>query len=326
MSNPVTAAKSLITPNTGDLSGTWGTAAVNPNFQIIDAMFGGTTTISLSGATTILLTVPSTTGDWAGTIPQSTRAFIKFTGAQTGSAVIQFSLPGFYIVQNACTGTTFIKLSPATGAGSSICAPPGKKCTVFFDGTDMDYVDPPEVGSPLDLFGQSSLPPWISNCSFQPYLVRDGSIHTASLYPQLAQILGSTFGGNGVTTFGVPDSRSRNDVGIDIAKAVGGGLASRITTAIAGFSGTTMAASGGSESMQAHRHDVTDPGHTHTSAIPEQQGTTAYGVGAIIPMVPGSTTINVNLSTTSISLGTTGAGGSQNMPPTIVSFLPLIKT
>ena len=139
MTEPITTNRSFIVPNTGDLPGAWGTAALNPNFQSIDTLFGGVTTISLSATTTILLTVPATTGIWPGGNPsQSMNALIRFTGAQTGSATIQFTLAGFYIIENKCTGTTFVKLSPATGLGSSIGAPPGQKIHVFFDGTDMD--------------------------------------------------------------------------------------------------------------------------------------------------------------------------------------------
>lgn len=323
MTEPITTQKSLIVPNTGDLAGTWGTAALNPNFQIIDAMFGGVTTISLTSATTILLSVPATTGIWGGSVPQSSNAMIVFTGAQTGPSAIQFTLPGFYIVNNKCTGTSYIQLAPVTGTGTRVCAPPGRKAHIFFDGTDIDYVDMPEVSSRLDLFGVSTTPVWMQNCTVLPYLVRDGSVHTASLYPQLAQILGSTFGGNGVTTFAVPDSRSRVDVGIDIAKVVGGGLADRLTTAICGFSGTTMAAAGGDQNMQLHSHAVNDPEHSHDIL---NAASVAFDVGGQTgwsTLAGGKTT---ETAATNITIGNAGAGSSQNVQPTIVSFLPLIKT
>lgn len=328
MTEPVTTQKTLIIPNTGDLSGSWGTAALNPNFQIIDAMFGGSITISLSAATTILLTVPATTGVWGGSVPQSSNALLKFTGAQTGSAIIQFSLPGFYIVNNQCTGTTSIQLAPATGVGNRIGAPPGRKAHVYFDGTDMDYVDMQEVGTALDLHGVSTTPPWMQACTVLPYLVKDGSIHTASLYPQLAQLLGSTFGGNGITTFGVPDERSRARVGIDIAAVVGGGLASRLTTAVAGFSGTTMGAAGGSQLLHTHTHGVTDLGHSHPIPPPGAGRNNANSAtpGSSIDANSGSPYLEVSSATTNITINNAGTGNSQNVQPTIVSFLPLIKT
>lgn len=326
MTEPVTSSKTLIVPNTGDLAGTWGTAALNPNFSIIDAMFGGVTTISLSSTTTILLSVPATTGIWGGSVPQSSNSLIVFTGAQTGSAVIQFSLPGFYIVHNKCTGTTFVQLSPATGTGNKVGAPPGRKAHVFFDGTDMDYVDMQEVGSALDLHGVSTTPPWMTACTVRPYLMKDGSIHTSSIYPQLAQLLGSTFGGNGITTFAVPDERSRVRVGLDPA-----GSAARLTTTYAGFSGATMGAAGGNEAPQAHSHaaSVTDPGHDHNVSGGTLGGSGSFSAGSGPNTVPGgSTTIDVAVGVTGITVTNTtaGVGGSGNVQPTIVSHLPLIKT
>jgi hypothetical protein len=95
MSEPITVNKTLIVPNTGDLSGSWGTAALNPNFQLIDAMFGGVTSISLSGATTILLTVPATTGIWGGTVPQSSKLHDYLNGCAIRIGGLAVLVAGF---------------------------------------------------------------------------------------------------------------------------------------------------------------------------------------------------------------------------------------
>jgi microcystin-dependent protein len=50
------------------------------------------------------------------------------------------------------------------------------------------------------------------------WLLCDGSIYSASAYPTLSAGLGSTYGGNGTTTFGVPNLRGRVVVGIDSAQ------------------------------------------------------------------------------------------------------------
>ncbi len=47
------------------------------------------------------------------------------------------------------------------------------------------------------------------------WLLCDGSIYSASAYPTLSVGLGSTYGGNGTTTFGVPNLKGRVVVGID---------------------------------------------------------------------------------------------------------------
>jgi microcystin-dependent protein len=323
MSEPITANRNLIAPQTGDLPGSWGTACLNPNWQMIDAMFGGVTSISLSGATTILLTVPATTGIWGGTVPQSSNSMITLMGAQTGPAVLQFQLPGFYIINNQCTGTTYVQLSPSTGGGNSIGVPQGKKSHVFFDGTSMDFVDPPEPGVAIDLHGWTALPPWMTACSVLPYLIKDGSVYSASAYPALFAALGSTFGGNGITAFGVPDERARMRIGLDTVQ--GGATSARVTFGVAGITGSLMGAVGGSQAMQTHTHGITDPGHLHTPNLFEVG---QYGAGGVTAAQSGSYNgeITINSSTTNITINAVGSGSSQNMPPSIVSHLPLIKT
>ena len=327
MTEPITTNKNLIAPLTGDLVGAWGTAALKPNFQLIDAMLGGVTTITLSSATTVLLTVPSTSGIATSTVPQSSNALIKFTGVQSGSATIQFTLPGFYIIHNLCTGTASVQLSPAAGTGNSIGAPPGRKVQVFYDGTDMDYVSQPEVGSALDLHAATTYPPWMNACTVKPYLIKDGSTYSTSSYTALAAVLGSTFGGNGITTFGVPDERARARIGLDVN--INASYAGRITAAGSGVNGTTMGAVGGSEFMQSHSHtaSVIDPGHSHTTPL-VWTGQVNQGFLNSTGGSSGEVTATTNVSVTGISVAVnaTGAGGSQNMMPVIVSFLPLIKT
>lgn len=323
MVEPVTTNWRLIAPNSGDLPGAWGTAALNPNFQTLDAMKGGVTTISLSSATTLLLTTPATTGVWPGSLSQSVNALIRFTGAQSGNAVIQFTLPGVYTVENQCTGNSYVQLANSAGTGNKIGAPPGQKIDIFFDGTDMDYRNMPTPGSALDLHtNTTSLPPWMQACTVAPYLIKNGATYSSSIYPALSQLLGSTFGGNGITTFGVPDESARMRVAFDVT---GSG---RVTSAGSGINAAAFGSAGGSQFMQAHSHanTVNDPGHYHGYIQPYRVGWEANGNGAGIA---GNTqAANTNSAVTGITLtnATTGSGGSQNMPPSIVSFLPLVKT
>ena len=327
---PVTTNRSFCVPNTGDLTGAWGTTAVNPNFSYLDTILGGVTTLTPSGATTITLSIPPTTGTSAGANYQSNNALIKFTGTLSGNATINFTLPGYYIVHNTCGSATsyYIKLAPSAGTGNAISAPPGRKTHVFYDGTDMDFVDMPEVGSALDLHGVTSTPVWMSACTVWPYLVKDGSVYNVSAYPQLGAVLGSTFGGNGASTFGVPDERARARVALDTLSIATGTYAGRITAAGSGVNGTTLGAAGGSEFLQTHAHtaSVTDPGHTHTAAALNLSGTgfaLTFGSGS---PVASTTTVANSLTGISVAVNGTGSGSSQNVMPVIVSFLPLIKT
>lgn len=322
---PFTVNRYLNIPNDGDLSGTWGSAAVNPNMSSLDGLLGGFVTLSLSSATTFVLGLPSgaATGLTPGAGPsQSENALIKFSGTLSGNAVVQFTMPGFYIIHNACTVSTFyVQLSPASGTGNSIGAPPGRKCHVFFDGTDMDYVDLPEVGAFMDL-AVSTTPAWMTACSVLPWLICDGATYSSSVYPILGVQLGSTFGGNGITTFGVPDLQNR----VRVALATAGAL--RLNSGTSGIAGATWGAAGGDERISAHSHttSVTDPGHVHPLAA--ASATTVGGTNFNFNKWGNGSGLNTNSATTniSVSVATTGGGASQNVQPTLIHGVTFIKT
>jgi microcystin-dependent protein len=328
MTEPVTTQKSLIVPNTGDLSGTWGTAALNPNFQTLDALFGGITTITLSSATTILLSVPATTGVWGGTLSQSVNALIRFTGAQTASATIQFTLPGFYIIENNCTGTTSVRLQPANLTGNSIGAIPGKKQKVFFDGVHMDYIGLKDPGEAYDLHcNTTTLPPWMTVCSVKPYLIKDGSTYSSSVYVALNQLLGSTYGGDGVATFGVPDERNRMRVPVDTVGVSSGTTSNRIQTS---FNGTTFNASGGLDATTMTTGNL--PPYTPSGSVP-LVGVTNLVQGVLNSLFPPGSSVpggSLNNTTPTASFSGNAQGGTSkaftNVPPAVVSMLALIKT
>lgn len=324
MSEPNTVNVGLVVPNTGDLSGSWGTSAVNLNMTALDGMLGGVQSFSLSSGTTFALTLPSGSLTPGAGPNQSQNALIKLTGTLTGNAQIQFGMPGKYIIFNQCTvGSFFVQLAPTggTGSGNGIGAPPGEMVTVFYDGTSMNYVDMGRVGSALDLHGVTTYPAWMNACTVKPFLIKDGTVYTTSVYPALSALLGSTFGGNGITTFAVPDESGRMRMAYDSAST------GRVTNAGSGIAATTMGAAGGNQFLQSHTHTntVNDPSHSH--GIAEQF--TLSGSGSTINSVGGgrSATIQTDNATTNITvtISSTGAGGSQNMPPTIVSFLALIR-
>ena len=287
----------------------------------MDSLAGNTVTISLTNAPVTLTTPPNSGAAWSGPY-QSQSALIRFTGTLTAAVQVTMPRAGFWIVENLCTvGAYYVQLTG--GSGNVIGAPPGKKCHVYFDGTNMDYVNMPDVGTAYDLHGATALPAWMNACTVKPYLVKDGSLHNYSDYPALAAMLGSTFGGNGITTFGVPDERARARIGFDT------GATGRLTTAGNGtVNGTTMASAGGDQLMQTHLHtaSVTDPGHTHTAPInTTQSANAAYSYNAGLGAVSNGST-GTAVTGISVAVANAGSGASQNVPPSIISFLPLIKT
>lgn len=317
MADPQTTNLLLYLPTRGSDVGTWDLPE-NANDSATDSLFANVAIISLTNANVTLTTPPNTGAAWSGPY-QAQSGILKFTGTLTGNCTVTIPRAGFFIVDNQCVvGNFFVRLG-SSAPGKYICAPPGSPTHIYSDGTDLAYVNLGSVGAALDLMGATVLPAWMTGCSRLPYLVKDGSIYNYSDYPALGNQLGSTFGGNGVTTFGVPDERNRVRIPIDLNV---GGFSNRITTAISGIDGKTMDAAGGSESMQSHNHPVTDPGHTHSGVVGSSN--TVVTISANVGVPTGISAIGS--SVTGISIGTTGAGASQNMPPAIISFLPLIKT
>jgi hypothetical protein len=215
MPEPVTPNIGLIVPNTGDLPGAWGTSAVNPNMSAIDGLFGGTVTLSLAAATTITLTSSTAVLTPGGGPFQQNNACIFFTGTNlSGNAIVKFTQPGRYVVNNQLPSgvnqSYYVQLAPSTGTGLTVGAPAGQKVTVFYDGTNVDYVDSPPVGA-MFWFGlgvDSNSPAWWSACTVTPYLRCDHTLYNFTQYTALANLLGSTFGGDGASTFRVPSSNT----------------------------------------------------------------------------------------------------------------------
>ena len=136
MVEPTTVNKALIVPTTGDLSGTWGSAALNPDFTAIDGMFGGVVTVSLTNAN-VALTAPSGSVT-AGAGPfQQQNAIIKFSGTLTGNCTITFTLHGATCDdQEYCCSTLLSDLSVveiAIGGYTSTSASAGISSSCYAD-------------------------------------------------------------------------------------------------------------------------------------------------------------------------------------------------
>jgi microcystin-dependent protein len=138
-----------------------------------------------------------------------------------------------------------------------------------------------------------------------------GQAISRTTYSALFSLVSTTFGtGDGSTTFNIPDLRGRAVFGLD---NMGGSSASRITVAGGNFDGTVRGGTGGAENhmlttaeMPVHNHGITDPGHSHATAIFKDQLTNGAGsnaYGATAGGVPTTT------NTTGITINNAGSGG-----------------
>lgn len=200
------------------------------------------------------------------------------------------------------------------------------------------YVDTATAWSPLmDLF---------IGCSFEysgvslpaGFLWEDGSAVSRTTYAKLFARLGGTYGGgDGSTTFNLPDSRGRVAVTRDNQGFTG--FAQRVSGVLPS---TTLGGTGGDQWLQNHGHGVGDPGHSHPASTDVQghhdhalpMSVASYGLaggnggllqhtglnGGIRTEAGGGHGHNVSVgaSGTGIWIGNAGAGGSQNIQPSII--------
>ena len=149
-------------------------------------------------------------------------------------------------------------------------------------------------GRPLDRALRPDLPflgeIFMAGFNFAPlgYLSCSGQLLPISTYSALFSLLGTTYGGDGRTTFGLPDLRGR----VPISSGQGAGLSDR-----------TLGASGGQEAHTLTAAEL--PAHSHPLPEAQVRGTGTQVVGATTGGDRGTS-------------ATGAAGGGQphnNMPP-----------
>lgn len=142
------------------------------------------------------------------------------------------------------------------------------------------------------------------------YVLADGTIYPMTKYPRLGKLFGSTYGGDGVTTFAVPDKRGRVSVTKD---NMGGTSANRVTAGGSGLTGSTLGAVGGDQLAQAHNHG-TSIGATVPTYIGGADGL-AHNVvqDGQDGVASGTASLNVTVNVLSNL-----SGASQNIQPSII--------
>jgi microcystin-dependent protein len=193
-------------------------------------------------------------------------------------------------LQNFGTGVLTVSRAGAEtiNGATTVTLTPRETCTFYVTGTSawaasLGSQKLVPIGTTLEYSG-TTLP--------FGYLWENGANVSRTTYALLFAAIGTTYGvGDGSTTFAVPDSRGRVAAGKD---DMGGSAANRLTNAISGVTGTTLGGVGGSQSLQSHSHLTAD-------------NVIAGASGGAVAVASGN-----------VQTGTTGAGASQNVQPTII--------
>ena len=141
------------------------------------------------------------------------------------------------------------------------------------------------------------------------WLFCDGSLQAISENDTLFQLIGTTYGGDGQSTFALPDLRSR----VPVHQGTGPGLSTRIIGELAGTETVTL----NNQQIPQHTHAVAVSSSTGSTGVPSS--TVTLGVADIDMYIIESPSVNMNAST----IG--NAGGSQphnNIQPILaVNFI-----
>jgi Chaperone of endosialidase len=129
MTSSYTTNKGLEKPGYNDYINSWN-VPLNTDMDIVDTAFGGTYSVALTNSNVTL------------TQANCQYARIRLTGVLSANVTIYFpsGVGGFFVVQNATTGSYTVTLA-SVGGGTSVLATQSQSSFVFSDGTNITYCD-----------------------------------------------------------------------------------------------------------------------------------------------------------------------------------------
>jgi len=144
----------------------------------------------------------------------------------------------------------------------------GSKVNLDLDNIDALVRAICPVGSMLDFAGSTAPVGW---------LICDGTVYQISAYPLLGNMLKGQYGGDGTTTFGVPNIGGKCVIGSNATYAIGStGGATTVT-----LDATMIPAHLHSITDKTHSHTVSDAGHAHGVSDPtHNHGQSPHAHGA----------------------------------------------
>lgn len=256
----------LLEQGTGNNNNSWGTNLNTGVMDKLDLAIAGRNSRAVTGGTLDLSGTPPPAGPTA-----AMEAVLAFTGVLSSTETVTVpALAKMWVIDNRTTGN-FGLLFKTPSQTTGVNAPQGKRTLLLCDGTNVVRGDAHEVGAGVNFFG-STAPGGTFECQGGTKLISD--------FPDLYAVVGTTYGGNGITTFGLPDTytsgkflRSRT-ASVTVGTAQNQDVQPHSHTASASTTGTVSITDPG----HAHANSLSDPGHFHNlTAVPNAPGLAAGG-------------------------------------------------
>lgn len=215
----------------------------------------------------------------------------------------------------AISANTVTLLNPGTGISMPLASPSGAGLLTQTSGLSTDYVGGDNACHNLAAVPTGTVHDFAGPIGSVPagYLACDGTVYNISQYPNLGALLGSTYGGNGTTTFGVPDLRGRTAIG------AGQGTYTGATNRVLG-------AAGGEENHQLVIAELASHTHiqnAHSHTIGYYNSNISVTAGSVAYLSAGGATATSTITPTNQNTGSDTA--HNNMQP-FAALNKIIKT
>jgi microcystin-dependent protein len=287
---------------TGNNNNTWGDNCDLSIFPVFERAIAGSASRSIAGGTTDLSAGGSNP-------PNTSHAMMDAIQILTGTLLATHTI----IVANITKSWTFINNTTGnfgvlfkTPSGTAVNIPQGKLTTIFCDGSNGMHRDDKEHVGDFIHYGGTAVPGGTFECTGGTKLIAD--------YPDYFAKVGTTWGGNGTTTVGVPDSFTAGKFlrGRSAGQALAVAQTNQNKAHTHTFSATTDAGGdhnhgGATGTNGAHTHTINDPGHTHTLSYDFSATKLGNSGGSPVTSVgSGTQTATTASAVTNISINSNG--------------------